>query len=361
MFFLRTAVMCNNSLLVCFDKEKLTKLSLSGNFLGFAVNLVGLSFLLYWPNKWFFQETFWEITVPNWWTLFFTFFVIFISPLTFLSPTGKAVGDYENENKEVDHHHLDHLSLKEKIKNSNLVKELSTVLGSMRATIVLGKSDAAYKSSWIFLFSYLFYSVCGTVVTLYIGPLILELYDDQTQDDLVIINLWYKVFMLIGVLFGLFYSYSLPYLLNKTNNNNSNNDQQHTSNQKKQQIEIYTLFFQTFIFLIQSASIFIALINGVEKKVFEYLCYSVGFMYSWNMSVSRGLFGGLVPVEKKSEFMGWYSSFTYLAIAGVGLFDLLLDYFQSPPEILFTIVFFWTIPSFFFLFYLIRFQRNRND
>jgi MFS-type transporter involved in bile tolerance (Atg22 family) len=357
MFLLRAAVMCNNSLLVCFEKDWMTVLSLLANFLGFAINLVGLLILTLWPDKWFFSEPFVGITPENWWTIIFTSVVLFISPITFLSPNGEKVitrptdpelsvdatqsiddgisnnNNNNNNNKLKANETFTILPPQRPIDESRwqqMLRVCSEVLQSLWETIAQGHSNFEYRKCWLFLIAYLFFSSTGTVVTIYIGPLFIALYN-ATLDDVVYLNLFYKIAMLLGVAIGMLYQYlasNVPSLA--------------------------TLALHNTIFMIQAAAIYIAILLGGSELLVELMCYTVGVMYGWNASVARGLFSALVPNEKKSEFMGFYSATTYLAISGVSVINIILGKLDWGTEVLLLAVFGWSAPAYVFLYWLYK-------
>jgi len=342
MFLLRAAVMCNNSLLVCFEKESMTVLSLLANFLGFAINLVGLLVLTLWPEQWFFQQPFAGITPENWWTIIFTSVVLLISPVTFLCPSGERPANKTdtdpNSSQQQQSQFDEALTILPPNPNGTLdesawqrfVRVIRSVTASLWETFARAYSNLEYRKCWLFLIAYLFFSSCGTVVTIYIGPLFIDLYD-ASLDDVVYINLYYKIAMVCGVVVGMAYQRFVA---------------AHVSS-------LLTLALHNVVFMMQAAAIYIAIVADVKLLV-ELLCYSVGLMYGWNASVARGLFSSLIPDEKKSEFMGLYSSLTYLAISGVSVINIVLGQLELGTQVLLLVVLFWSAPAFIFLLWLSR-------
>jgi len=78
----------------------------------------------------------------------------------------------------------------------------------------------------------------------------------------------------------------------------------------------------------------------------------IGLLYSWNLSVSRAVISKLLPQDKKCEFMGLYSTFTYLGISIVSLLNSMLRTADLPSHILLLILFIWIIPAYLFLLIL---------
>lgn len=213
MFFLRFSVMNNNALLPSFDKKNMMILSLSGNFIGFGVNLLGLLILAFTPKS-VFSGDIWEITRENWWVLVFTCFTILVSFFVFLSPNGV---DRVTLNPETELNSSS-IIVKKKLEVPQIFNRLPKPLRglgkivavcknsfmALSETFVNWRTNTQYYHCWIFLLSYLFFSTAGTVVTIYLGPLFIDIYHFSLEQE-VLLNLYFKVAMVGGVIGGVIF------------------------------------------------------------------------------------------------------------------------------------------------------------
>ena len=62
--------------------------------------------------------------------------------------------------------------------------------------------------------------------------------------------------------------------------------------------------------------------------------------------------GKLIPADKKSTFMGFYSTFTYLGISVISLMNAIIRQLDLPTHILVLILFMWAIPAYLFMMIL---------
>jgi MFS-type transporter involved in bile tolerance (Atg22 family) len=306
MMFLRISVMNNNALLSSFPKSKITALSLTGNLLGFSVNLVGLLVLALIPST-FIPERVIGVTRENWLLLMYTGITIVVSLLTWYSPTG-ANNKVEEER----------LPMREVLKNT---------IASMISTITRAKEDTQYFQCWIYLFAYLFFSTAGTVVTIFLAPLFIAIYDLHLQDE-VLLNLYYKIAMVIGVFLGMFLDRC--FRLN----------------------ELLTLTVQNIVFGVLLIITFFCVQFQAPYLLVLFLVLFMGLLYAWNASVARGCFSKLIPKEKACEFMGFYSTFTYLGISIVSGLNAIIHAVNLPTQSLLLMLFFWILPAYIFLFIL---------
>jgi MFS-type transporter involved in bile tolerance (Atg22 family) len=325
MFFLRISVMANNAMLPFFNKEHVTVLSLLNSLLGFLVNLFGLLFLLLIPESMLSGEI-WGISMPNWLLLLFTVITLFSSGLTWLAPNASVEPVIKNMD-EAD------VTTKEKQNepSGNFINRHGKImLVSVKSVVSTFKNwnkKESYFQSWIFLLAYLFYSTSGTVCTIFLGPLFIEIYD-LTLSQEVALNLYFKLAMIIGVVLGILFDKFV-----KTK-------------------EILILIFQNTVFavLLMTGFVFISLKASYIPVLFIFLI--IGLLYSWNLSVSRAVISKLLPQDKKCEFMGLYSTFTYLGISIVSLLNSMLRTADLPSHILLLILFIWIIPAYLFLLIL---------
>lgn len=313
MFFLRISVMANNAMLPLFKKEHVTVLSLVNSLLGFVVNLFGLMLLLLIPeNK--LPEQIWGISMLNWWLLIFTSFTLLVSVLTFFAPSGSKDKDGG-------------ASVEQQTKQSFIARHVQIFIKSLRNvwdTVKNGRKKESYYQSWTFLLAYLFYSASGTVCTIFLGPLFIDIYDLSLSDG-VALNLYFKIAMIVGIVVGIAFDKIL-----KIN-------------------DVVMLIIQNTLFLILMLAAFI-MISLKARYIWVCLIFlAVGLLYSWNLSVSRAVISKLLPPEKKCEFMGLYSTFTYLGISIVSLINSLLRTADLPSHILLLILFVWIIPAYLFL------------
>ncbi|KAG2379016.1 hypothetical protein C9374_007654 [Naegleria lovaniensis] len=333
MFFLRFSVMNNNALLPSFDKKNMMILSLSGNFIGFGVNLLGLLILAFTP-KTVFSGDIWEITRENWWVLVFTCFTILVSFFVFLSPNGV---DRVTLNPDTELNSSS-IIMKKELEVPQIFNRLPKALRGLGKIVTVVKNsfialsetfenwrtNTQYYHCWIFLLSYLFFSTAGTVVTIYLGPLFIDIYHFSLEQE-VLLNLYFKVAMVGGVIGGVIFERLFKF-----------ND-------------IYVLAAQNSLFGALTLSIFITISLKVNRYAVLAQFLLVGFLYAWNASVARGLMSKLIPVNKKCEFMGFFSTFTYLGISITSGVYALLSKFQLPSHTLLLILFIWLIPAFLFL------------
>jgi MFS-type transporter involved in bile tolerance (Atg22 family) len=64
--------------------------------------------------------------------------------------------------------------------------------------------------------------------------------------------------------------------------------------------------------------------------------------------------GKIIPQDRKSTFMGFYSTFTYLGISVVSLVNAILRQLDLPTHILLLILFIWAVPAYLFMMILRR-------
>lgn len=299
MFFLRVSVMNNNALLPCFPNESITTLSLSSNFLGFTTNCVGLVILVFFGNK--IADNWIGISRENWWLVIFTSFCLFVSMFVFLSPSGKS-----------------------KIGEEEIPIETYNILTLIKKTFFsLVETFKGYKKCWIYLLSYFFFSTTGTIITIYIVPLFIEIYK-LSLDQVSLLNLYYKIAMVIGIFIGFLF------------------DQFHIDDITM--LNIHNVLFQISVFIL-----FLAIQFKMKYQVVLLIPLFIGCLYSWNISIARGYMSKIIPPEKKCEFMGFYSTFTYLGISIISIVNLILRQIQLPAHSLLIVVFIFTIPSYIFL------------
>lgn len=299
MFFLRVSVMNNNALLPCFPSESITTLSLSANFIGFTTNCVGLVLLAFLSNR--FPEKMLGISRESWWLIIFTSFSTFISIFVFLSPSGKS-----------------------KIGEDEVPLESSNIFTLIKKTFYsLIETFRGYKKCWIYLLSYFFFSTTGTIITIYIVPLFIEIYK-LSLDQVSLLNLYYKIAMVIGIFVGFLF------------------DQFHID-------DIVMLNIHNVLFQISVLILFLAIQFKMKYQVVLLIPLFIGCLYSWNISIARGYMSKIIPSEKKCEFMGFYSTFTYLGISIISIVNLILRQLQLPAHSLLIVVFLFTIPSYVFL------------
>jgi MFS-type transporter involved in bile tolerance (Atg22 family) len=301
--------MNNNALLPCFPATGITQLSLSSNFFGFTTNTLGLVILVLWGNK---ITDAWGISRESWWLLIFTSFCILVSFVTFLAPSGRSKIDEEEPKR----------------KPFNLVSICKSSVVSTWETFSMARSNPQYRKCWIFLLSYFFFSTTGTIITIYIVPLFIEIYK-LTLDQVSLLNLYYKIAMVFGILIGFLF------------------DQ--VSVGEVMMLSIHNVIFQGLLVFLYLGIVFKLKYAGVIL-----IPLAVAVMYSWNTSVARGLMGKLIPAEKKCEFMGLYSTFTYLGISMISIINALLRQLQLSPQTLIIVVFIFTLPGYFFLWLLKR-------
>ncbi|KAL9648092.1 hypothetical protein ABK040_007458 [Willaertia magna] len=351
MFFLRVSVMNNNALLPCFESKHIIVLSLLGNFIGFGVNLIGLLILAFTPKA-VFSDNLWGITRANWWVLIFTSFVIVISVFVWFSPNGidKITLSKENKNENTSLLNNEHSVIENnesingvevkqrfdiKTKLSNVLKVFKESISSFVETLKNWKSNESYYNCGLFLIAYLFFSTAGTVVTVFLAPLFIDIYDFTLEQE-VLLNLYFKIAMVGGVIGGV--------IIEKLFKPN----------------DILMLVLQNIIFGALCLSIFITISLKVAKTVVLFQFLAIGFFYAWNTSVARGCMSKLIPLEKKCEFMGFYSAFTYLGISITSGIYALLSYAKLPSHTLLLILFIWLIPAY-LLLAILRKSLNKKE
>jgi MFS-type transporter involved in bile tolerance (Atg22 family) len=335
MFFLRVSVMANNATLPLFDRKHVTVLSLANSLVGFVVNFFGLLLLMLLPEQYLPKEV-WGISFPNWWLLIFTVFTLVVSVITFLSPSG--VSQEENEDDASEFNNNSSTSPSHNIAFRFVVTHLMLLKQSFSNvvdTVKCWNKKERYYQCWMFLFSYLFYSTAGTVCTLFLGPLFIEIYDLNLPQE-VALNLYFKIAMIVGLVVGIVYD--------RVNQGRIS--------------DVIMLVIQNILFgvILMVAFISISLHARYLFVLSQFLV--IGFLYSWSLSVSRAVISKLLPPEKKCEFMGLYSTFTYLGISIVSLMYNFLRRADLPTHILILILFIWIIPAYLFLF-ILRSSINR--
>lgn len=347
MFFLRISVMSNNAMLPLFSKQHVTVLSLVNSLLGFVVNLGGLLVLMLVPES-ALPDTVWGISMPNWWLLIFTVLTLLVSGFTFLAPSTSPAAatsdpsDAENSSAaEDDERPGDHALRSEspKKKSSFVIRHIAILVQSFRNVMETFRNwnkKRSYYQSWMFLLSYLFYSTSGTVCTLFLGPLFIDIYELSFSQE-VALNLYFKVAMIVGIIVGILFDKIL-----RVN-------------------DVIMLMVQNTLFGILMMLAFVSI--SLKATYAWVLCIflAVGLLYSWNLSVSRAVISKLLPPDKKCEFMGLYSTFTYLGISIVSLVNSLLRSADLPTHILLLILFIWLIPAYLFLAILYQTMRKTNQ
>jgi len=118
--------------------------------------------------------------------------------------------------------------------------------------------------------------------------------------------------------------------------------------------DLLLLAIHNAIFGLLLMGTFFAVTFGAPYIVVLLLVLLIGLMYAWNTSVARGCISKLIPKEKASEFMGYYSTFTYLGISVVSGIDTILHYFHLPYQALLIVLFVWLLPAYLFLILLHR-------
>ena len=344
MFFLRFSVMNNNALLPCFDKKNMMVLSLLGNFIGFGVNLLGLLVLALTPSS-VFSGGDWGITRENWWVLIFTSITILISFFVFLSPNGiDKVTLHPEEVEDVNSSNQMPLEIPQFMQRlPRALKGLGYItaivkksLSSLGDTFKYWRTNMEYYHCWIYLMAYLFFSTAGTVVTIYLTPLFIDIYHFTLEKE-VMLNLYFKIAMVAGVIGGVVFDRIFKmndiYVLVAQN----------------VMFGVMSLSSKYFTFSISHFQVFITITLKVDRYIVLAQFLVVGFLYAWNASVARGCMSKLIPINKKCEFMGFYSTFTYLGISVTSGIYALLTKFKLPTQTLLLVLFIWLIPAFLFL------------
>jgi MFS-type transporter involved in bile tolerance (Atg22 family) len=116
--------------------------------------------------------------------------------------------------------------------------------------------------------------------------------------------------------------------------------------------DIMMIIAHNILFNILLLLIFISISVKVQYIYVLFMFLAVGLLYAWNSSVARGLMGKLIPPDRKSTFMGFYSTFTYLGISIVSLLNAILRQLELPAHILVMILFIWAIPAYMFMLIL---------
>lgn len=107
-----------------------------------------------------------------------------MSPMIFFAPSGAKKPKKASKNEK-----------EEEYEYSIIIRApilLYQTLKSIFETIAWGLSKENYFKTWIFLFSYLFFSIAGTVITIFLATFFIDLYDLSLHDE-VTLNLYYKV------------------------------------------------------------------------------------------------------------------------------------------------------------------------
>jgi MFS-type transporter involved in bile tolerance (Atg22 family) len=118
--------------------------------------------------------------------------------------------------------------------------------------------------------------------------------------------------------------------------------------------DVYKIVIQSILYQIILCSMFICITFRVNYIIVMIQSLIIGLLYSWNISVARGLFSKTIPNDKKCEFMGFFSSFTYLGISFISLLSTIMSELKMSSEYLIVITFIYTIPGYFFLYVLQR-------
>lgn len=204
-------------------------------------------------------------------------------------------------------------------------------------TIRRWRSNSEYFHSWLFLFSYVFIAAPGVVFTVIFTFMFLAVFPHLKENvhGSVDLNLFYKVFMVVGVFFALFFDKIMNYIFKSS-----------------KYLDIFILIFHTIVFQILMLLVFLLITFKFNYQFVLWTSMFVGFIYSWNTSVTRGLMSKLIPIEKKGEFMGFYSTFTYIGITFVSALDAILKALGAPSHIMLLLLFFWPIPGYIFMFIL---------
>lgn len=250
--------------------------------------------------------------------LIFTSVCLVVSILVFLAPSGKSKINEEEPD----------------IQRQPLLSVCKNTFVSIWETFVLMRTNRQYRKCWIFLLSYFFFSTTGTIITIYIVPLFIEIYK-LSLDQVSLLNLYYKIAMVVGILIGFLFDQvtigDVPMLM------------------------IHNVAFQGLLVLL-----YICIIVKVKYTAILLIPLAIGVLYSWNTSVARGLMGKIIPSEKKCEFMGFYSTFTYLGISLISVANAILRQLQLSPQTLLILVFVFTLPSYFFLWLLNREMKDES-
>eukprot|EP00792_Barthelona_sp_PAP020_P004411 TRINITY_DN210_c0_g1_i1.p1 TRINITY_DN210_c0_g1~~TRINITY_DN210_c0_g1_i1.p1 ORF type:complete len:468 (-),score=110.52 TRINITY_DN210_c0_g1_i1:36-1439(-) len=344
MFLLRIGLLSNNALLKAFDEDKRVTFSLLANFIGFSIAALALFFIFYSVDhlnceglmQWFcglspvvLISVLICVSIP------FNFLSL-LSPKTVIdSADNRQLLDDDFKQEKEEENKDDGEKFQER--NQREMGLIKSVFSSLKHMLVVFKElsgDFEGQRTKKFLFSYLFYSGAGTVLSIFSSPYFKDIYDAKL-DFTSKMQLYSLVFMLSGSLFGLVLSRFIK---------------------QKVKIQIWLLIGQTVVFIgICIAFIFLQhTIDDNSMQIAKIVFFFESFIYSWNASISRGLIASLSPFNKLGVVMGWYSSFTYLAIAIASLVFGSLSILSKAIQYMPVVLLVWSLPSFFFFGQLLK-------
>ncbi|KAH3745932.1 major facilitator superfamily permease [Pelomyxa schiedti] len=307
LFFLRVAVMDNNALLNCFPDAHRTTLSLLTNFIGFGAAFLSL-FILFLLTKGD------DPPLSNVALVFiFALVVTVIALFTYLAPS-------------------DAVPLREKQSFGKVVIKSFQRMGT---TFLALKNKPEYRKIAYFLLAYLFYSTSGTVFTIYVITFFIDLYGVDTNQS-VEINMCYLLASFFGTLIGMLYKKFIG------------------------DHEIWTLLIQNCLFLVLFIILFLSYIW--DWGIYASLGISLGISlnYAWNAGLSRGYLFKITPGDKRGEFSGFYSTFTYLGISIVSGVFVIMTNCDVGTQWLLPLLASFSLPSYIFFFLLIWTQRQES-
>ena len=179
--------------------------------------------------------------------LIFTIVTIGLSLLSLLSPNGRSkLGEKQ-----------------EKFKRKSIVTIIKNSIYNIYITFKNWRSEE-YLPCWIFLFSYVFFSAPGTIITIYVTPLFIDIYK-LDLDQVSSLNLYYKIAMVVGIIIGMIIEKIIKFG------------------------DVYKIVIQTILFQAILCSIYICITFKVSYTIVMLQTLLIGLLYSWNISVARGL------------------------------------------------------------------------
>ncbi|KAL0206907.1 hypothetical protein P9112_012618 [Eukaryota sp. TZLM1-RC] len=319
MFLLRLAVMCNNALLSSFPSSKRVSLSLLSNLVGFGVAL--LAFIWFASNNLihnchshryfsFICKT--ALYDPSKLSLYVLIFTSCLLPLLILSPKQKG------------NRYRDTVTFK------------SVFIGFFSALRQL-HVNSDYSTLKRFLYTYLFYSTSGTVMSIFLPTYLTFMFDLDLSERSVPMFLFLASFV-VGVFVGMASS-----KLNK---------------KASLKIDLILLFIQNFLFVVSFGAMYISewffSSQSTHFLVVKILSSFIGLLYAWNASLSRACMSRLTPPNEGAFYMGLFSTATYLGIGLVSTFLSLVKKFGLSMRVLPCLLSFVGMPASLSLLLLIR-------
>ncbi|GIQ81531.1 hypothetical protein KIPB_002502 [Kipferlia bialata] len=267
MFFLRTLVMNDNALLFFFPEASRVTLSLVNNFVGFGLSLGNLIL--------FNSDTFSDDSIGS--------LIVYATLLCFLFTLLSVCAP-----SDLDHREPGQESFLQALKGS---------VAELLRTAKLVSVEPDLKQVATFLVAYLLFSASGTIYTIYL-VILYSVEFDYTLTQTFNLQIMYYIAMVSGVVVGI------------------GMDAIMKSKAKMNRLHVDIVTQQVVNVLIG----FVLVINlysfaAKRETLSRALSACMGFLYSYQASVARGILAKIMRGDLKCQLSGLYSSATYISIS----------------------------------------------